>query len=293
MLKKSLKENNLVGKYWLLPFSIFIVLLIGFIFSSKITWMLIFCIFILATLLVSFLFWLKFLLPKLDFHQLLKLSNLLIFHPKNYYQMILSIEKGVIQDDFGLLTKKPKIHILNIDQDSVSLVKDSSNQLLLFSHGTHVFTKEPEIIASFDLSPHLLELGPSTSDDLKQINFQESPTEYLARFNASERTKTRLSSGESIYPFFTIIYRIETTMIEIDNLQIITNLSNFLKPGNVLPLCSRHLDLFISNKVLECWQKYCQEKNKPGILSEFPGIFIPSSFSIKGVALKVYVPHIY
>ena len=284
--------DNSTGKYGFLPLSLILVLLIGFSVSGQIVWMIIFSAFIFVTSTASSLFWLKFLLPKHALPHLIKLTALFIFHPKYYRKRILSINNGDFKNDYDLILDKPKINFASIDTNSVLLIKDASNQLSIISHGTHIFKKEPEIIAIFDLSPRLLKIGPSNPDALNQKSFQESHTDYIERVNAAGKTKTQLSSGEFIYPFFNIIYRIETTANLIDDLQVILNISNFLKSGNEFPLCNRHLDLLICKKVLAGWHDYCQEKSKLEILNDFKGLFTPTDFSLKGIVLKVYVPFI-
>ena len=177
-------------------------------------------VFLILIIFSSMLFWQGFALPDIGVAKHLLLARNILINQFTRSHLILSIKNGEIEGDYLLLKNKPDIKVLSIDHESAVLIVDASNQKMLLLKGIHVFYKNPKITGVFFLGIRNLQIGPRDRADLGPRYSNESLAEYHFRKNSAESTKTRLDSGDLIYPSFSVFYRIIPSREENNNAKL-------------------------------------------------------------------------
>lgn len=293
MQLKDNKEIDSTRKYWFILLFYVLLILVVFIITGQARWsfFLIFSAFI--ALFYSLVFWQLFILPDIGLSKHLRLSKFIILNQLFNTPLVLSVKNGEIDGDFVLLKNKPNIQVLNIDQKSAALIEDTPNQTSLLLHGVHIIKNNPRIIGTFYLGFRCVQFGPEDQNTLKPKFIQESLAEYHTRITLAEKTKTRLPSGDFIFPSFTFFYKFASPGIENDDLEMFLNMIKLGKKINSSVYSSKYFESYLINEILKSWWKYCNNKKREEILAEFPGIFEPKDIRIKGVKFQIYIDNIY
>jgi len=212
------------------------------------------------------------------------------FFSKNF---VFAVSNGEINGDYALLQNKPKIGVITIDNRSAVIIEDKSGKLSLLLSGIHILINNPKIIATFYLGVRFFQVGPSKPAALSPKLIQESLTEYHARICSAEETKTSLTSGEIIFPSFSVFYRLDISgnpasgEEKLQTLYAVSRLidSSFFKPAD--------LENLLTLKLINSWRRHCEKKNKEDILTNFPGYFEPNDIYLNGVVSQIYIDEIY
>ena len=208
MQPKSSKEAGSFRNTWLILLTYIIFILIVFFFSGQAPWILFVIAFLILVIFSSMLFWQEYVLPEMGISEHLFLTKNILMTQFTRSPLILSIKNGEIEGDYLLLKNKPEIKVLNIDHKSAVLIEDASNQKSFLLNGVHVLNKNPKIAGVFSLGIRNIQIGPRDKNDFGPKYSNENLAEYHFRKNSAERTRTKLFSGELIYPSFSIFYRI-------------------------------------------------------------------------------------
>ena len=88
--------------------------------------------------------------------------------------------------------------------------------------------------------------------------------------NSAERTKTKLFSGELIYPSFSIFYRIAPSGDEKMDGMLFQRIYEKFGSGDSDLVSSERIDEFIIFQILRKWNTFCENKNLDEILAQFP-----------------------
>lgn len=293
MQLKVNKEIDSTRKYWFILLFYILLILVIFIITGQARWsfFLIFSAFI--ALFYSLVFWQLFILPDIGLSKHLRLSKFIILNQLFNTPLVLSVKNGEIDGDFVLLKNKPNVQVLNIDQKSAVIIEDTPNQTSLLLHGIHIIKNNPKIIGTFYLGFRCVQFGPEDQNALNPKFIQESLAEYHTRITLAEKTKTRLSSGDFIYPSFTVFYKFASQSIDNDDLEMFLNILKLGKKINSAVYSSKHFESYLVNEILKSWWEYCSKKKREEILAEFPGSFEPKDTRIKRVKFRIYIDNIY
>ena len=293
MQLKDNKKIDSIRKYWFILLYYILIILVVFIITGKASWSFFVILSSLLTLFCSLFFWQFFILPEIGLSKHMIFSNYIILNQLFKTPLVLSVKNGEIKGDYVLLKKKPNTWVINIDQKSAVLIEDNNNQNSLLLHGIHVLRNNPKIIGSFYLGIHYIHIGPDDQNSLKPKNIQETLTEYHSRINLAQQTKTRLLSGDFIYPSFSVFYRLDKRSQYNNDLEMFLNLTKLFKGKISLLVTSRQFESCLVNEILNNWRKFCINKNREEILAGFSGKFEPTDIRIKGVKSQIYIDHIY
>jgi hypothetical protein len=292
----QLKNNKEIGtskNIWLFLLVYVVLILIGFIISGQAHWILFVIIFLIITIFSSMVFWQGYVLPDLGLAKHFSLAKYILLNQFIKSPLILSITNGEIEGDYLLLKKKPLNQVLNIDPKSAVLIEDASNHKSQLLYGVHVLNKNPRIIGVFYLGLRSLQIGPNDKNDLVSKNSHESLAEYHSRINAAEKTKTKLLSGDLIYPSFSVFYRIDSSGNEEKDLDLFLKISRRLNGANISLFSPRELDEYITNEILNFWAAFCENKKRDEILAAFPNTFELSDVKKLGINSRIYLERIY
>jgi hypothetical protein len=143
-------------------------------------------------------------------------------------------------------------------------------QRSLLLNGVHQPKKKPKVIGVFNLGIRHIHLGPKAKNDLGTKHSNESLAEYHLRKEMAERTKTRLYSGDLIYPAFKIFYRLEPSGQEMQDCMLFQSIYNKIGINGSEFVSSELMDNFIISQLLDFWSSFCRNKNLDEILSKTP-----------------------
>lgn len=278
------KEAGSFRNSWLILLAYIIFILIVFFFSGQPHWIIFVLVFLILMTFSSMLYWQEYALPGLDFAKHLFLAKNILINQFTRSPLILSIKNGEIEGDYLLLKNKPEIKVLDIDHKSAVLIEDASNQKSLLLNGTHVLYENPTITGVFSLVIRYLQIGPGDKNDLGPRYSNESLAEYHFRKNSVESTRTKLFSGDLIYPSFSIFYRIAPSGDEENNGKLFQKIYEKFSSGDSDLVSSDNIDEFIISQILQKWRSFCENKTLDEILAQFPDIFelsLLDEFSIK------------
>lgn len=293
MLLNDNKMIDSIRKYWFILLFYILIILVVFIITGQASWTFFIILSAVITLFCSLFFWQLFILPEIGLFKHITFSKYIILNQLFKTPLVLSVKNGEIEGDYGLLKKKPRTQVINIDQKSAILIEDNKNQNSLLLHGLHVLRNNPRIIGTFYLGIRCIHLGPDDQNALMPKNIQESLTEYHTRINLAEQTKTRLLTGDFIYPSFTVLYRLDTRSQYNNDLEMFLNLTKLFK-GKFSSLITFHLfETYLVNEILNNWRNFCCYKNREEILAKFPGKFEQKGIRINGVKSQIYIDYIY
>lgn len=293
MQLRSSKEMESTRKYWFILLVYILLILIGFIISGQIYWTLYAIIFSIIVIFTSLVFWQEYILPDLGLSKHLSLAKNILINQFIKSSLILSIRNGDIEGDYPLLKKKPDVKVIKIDQKSAVLIESASKKKSLLFYGIHVLSKNLKIIGVFYLGLRSINIGPDNKNGLAPIFSHESLVDYHSRINSAEKTKTQLLSGESIYPSFSIFYRIDSTGDYEKDLDLILNISKKLNRGNSSLITPRGLDKYLINEFLNNWNSFCENKNREEILAVIPNSFDLTEIRDCGIKSQIFLDQIY
>jgi len=293
MQPKSGKEAGFFRKSWLILLTYIIFILIAFFFSGQAHWILFVFVFLILVIFSSMLFWQEYVLPDLNFSDHLFLAKNLLINQFTRSSLILSIKNGEIEGDYLLLKNKPEIKILNIDHKSAVLIEEVSDHSLLLLNGVHVLNKNPKIVGVFSLGIRNMQIGPRDRNDLGPKYSNESLAEYHFRKNSAERTRTKLFSGDLVYPSFSIFYRIAPSGEEKMDSKLFQRIYEKLSSGDSDLVSSDRLDEFIIFQIIKKWNFFCENKNLDEILAEFPDSFELSLLNEFSIYSRISLDQIY
>ena len=293
MQLKSDKEVESIGKHWFILLVYILIILIGFNVSSQIHWPLYVIIFTIIAVFFSLAFWQEYALPELELSNHFLLSRFILLNQSFKSPLVLSVHNGEIDGDYILLKKKPDIRVINVDHRSAVLIESISNQKSLLLQGVHILGKNPKIIGVFYLGLRFIQIGPVDKNALEPKNTHESQTEYHSRISSAEKTRTKLLSGDSIFPSFTVFYRPDTTGDYDRDLDLFLNISLMSKGDNSSLITSNELESSLISEIINNWNAFCNNKKMEEILSAFPGIFEPPDLKNIGLKSQVFLDQIY
>jgi hypothetical protein len=293
MQPKRTLDEGISRKIRLILLTFIIFILMVFIFWAQAHWIFFVILFLMLTIIFTMLFWQRFAVPDLGFTDHILLTKTLMMNQFTRSSMVLSIINGEIEGDYLLLKNKPNIKILNIDSRSAVLIENSTNQRTLLSDGVHIFSKNPKIIAVFYLGIRCLKIGPRDRNDLGAKQSSESLAEYHLRKETVERSRTRLASGDFIYPSFSIFYRIEPVCVEKIEVERFQGIREKIGGSDSDLISIEKMDDFIVFHLLKKWKTFCENKSQSEILSEFPYSFEISSFNEIGIRSRIMLDQIY
>ncbi len=290
--KRSDETGFFSNKLFILVAYIFFIFII-FIVRGQTYWIFFVFIFLIITVISSMFFWQKFALPNLSFSQHLILAKKILISQITGSPLILPIKNGEIEGDYLYFKKKPEIIVLNIDHTSAVLIKDISHQNFLLLKGVHVFNNNPKITGIFSLGMRCLQLGPRDRTDLGPKKSDESLADFHFRKNSAELTKTRLATGELIYPSFTIFYKItpyaQSNLAGMQFQRIYDQIA--IRDTDLVSTIM--IDEFIKKQLLNKWNTLSQGKSREEILSEFPAPVELSLLDEYGINYRITLDQIY
>jgi hypothetical protein len=292
----QLESKNNQGSFRnsrLILFSIIVFILIVFLFLVQARWIIFVIFFLVVVIFSTLLFWLQYAVPELGIAEQLILAKKILFNQFTNSSLILTIINGKIEGDYLLLKNKPEIHYLNIDHKSAVLVENTSNQRLLYLNGIHRFNKKLKILGVFDIGFRYLQIGPCERSEIGPRQAKESIADFHLRKKKVEKTKTRLSSGDLIYPSFSIFYRLDSSGQEkMDNVLFRSVYKKFGDHSTEL-LSSEMIDEFIVSQIVKLWSKYCENKELDEIFIKFPASFdLPWSTEF-GIKTKITLDQVF
>ncbi len=293
MQHKSIKDTGPFGNSRLTLLSFIIIILIVFLFGAQAPWNFFVILFLIVVIFSTMLFWQQYVIPDLDIVDHLLLTKNILLNQFNRSPLILSIKNGEIKGDYLLLINKPDIKVLNIDHKSAVLIEDASNQRSLLLNGIHILRKNPRILGFFDLGIRYLQIGPEGRIDLGPKYINESLADYHLRKEAAERTKTKLSSGNSIYPSFSIFYRIAPTGEKNKDTILFQSIYEKIGRRDSEQVSSEKMDEFIIIQLLKKWNAFSVNKSLDEILAEFPVSFEISLLNEFGISARITLDQIY
>ena len=293
MQLKSFKEAGSFRKTRSVLLLLICFILIVFLLWAEAPWILFVIAFLVLMIFSSMLFWQQYAIPDLDIAEHLLLTKNILLNQITRSPLFLSIKNGEIKGDYLLLKNKPDIKVLNIDHKSAVLIEGTSNQRSLFINGVHILNKNPKIIGVFYLGIRHLQIGPHERSDLGPKNSNESLAEFHLRKETAERTKTKLFSGDFIFPSFSIFYKIaHSGEVKMESLpfqriceKIGSSDSNLVSPEKI--------DEFIIFQLLKKWNTFCENKNLDEILADFPDSFELSLLNEFGIRSRITLDQIY
>jgi len=239
------------------------------------------------------LFWQGYALPDLDIAGHFFLAKSILMNQFARSPLILSIKNGEIEGDYLLFKNKPEIKILNIDHKSAVLIKNVANHESLLLNGVHVLNKNPKITGVFFLGILNMQIGPRDTNDLRPKNSDESLAEYHSRKTSAELTKTKLTSGDLIYPSFSIFYRITPSGEEKMDGRLFQRIREKIGSEDSVLVSTESVNEFIKYQILTKWNTICENKNLNEILSEFPATFELSLLDGLCIKSRIVLDHIY
>lgn len=281
------------GKYWSILIVFFLLLAAAFIFVGSVHWSFILLLIAALSVLLSMAFWQAYILPDLDINAHFSLSKFILLNHFIKSPLILTVRDGKIEGDYDLLKKKPITKIIAIDPKSAVLIEKNSKQKQALFSGTHILNNNPNILGVFFLGISSFRVGPTDKKALGSRNANESLAEYHSRINSAEKTRTDLSSGKAIYPSFVVLYRFAASGIYESDLELFNALSKFAKIENSPLNIYKSLETYLTNEIIISWKRYCKNKQRDDILTQFPGKFEPMELKIKGLICQIYVDQIY
>jgi len=293
MQPKSGKEAGSFRNTWLILLTYIIFILIVFFFSGQAHWILFVFVFLILMIFSSMLFWQEYVLPDLNISDHLFLAKNILINQFTRSSLILSIKNGEIEGDYLLLKNKPEIKILNIDHKSAVLIEDASNQSTLLLNGVHVLSMNPKIAGVFSLGIRNMQIGPRDRNDLGPKYSNESLAEYHFRKNSAERTRTKLFSGDLVYPSFSIFYRIAPSGEEKKDRELFQKIYEKLSSGDSDLVSSEKIDEFIIFQILTKWNSFCENKSLDEVLAEFPDSFELSLLNEFSIYSRISLDQIY
>lgn len=293
MQLKSIKEVESTRKHWFILLVYILIILIGFIVSGQIHWPLYVIIFTTIAVFFSLAFWQEYILPDFGLSNNYLLSRYILLNQFFKSPLVLSVKNGEIEGDYILLKKKPVVRVINVDHRSAVIIESKSNQKSLLLQGVHILGKNPKIIGVFYLGLRFIQIGPVDKNTLEPKNTHESQTEYHSRISSAVKTRTKLLSGDSIFPSFTVFYRPDTTGNYLRDINLFLKIIQMSKGDNASTITSHELESDLISEIIDNWNAYCKNKKLEEILYEFPGIFELSDFKIIGVKSQVFIDQIY
>lgn len=293
MQPKSSKETGSFRNTRVILLTFIVFILIVFIFWSQAQWILFVIVFLILVIFSSMLFWQQYALPNLSIAEHFFLAKNILINQFTRSPLILSIKDGKIEGDYPLLKNKPEIKVLSIDHKSVVLIENASDQKSFLLNGIHVLNKNPKIIGVYDLGIRFLQIGPSGKNELGPKFSNESLADYHLRKVAVERTKTKLSSGDLIYPSFTIFYRIAVSGDEIIDGKMFQSIYEKFIRGDSDLVSSDQVDEFIIFQLLNNWNSFCENKNSDEIRAEFSNSIELSELNEFNIKSRISLDHIY
>jgi len=270
MQPENFKETGSFRKTRFILLSSIIFILIVFLFWAQTAWIFFVIVFMIVIVFSTMLFWQHYAAPDLDLFEQLFLTKNILINLFTRSPLFLTIKNGVIEGDYLLLKNKPEINVLNIDHKSAVLIEGNSNQRSLLLNGVHINIKKSKLIGVFNIGIRHIHLGPCAESDLGTKHSNESLAEFHLRKELVERTKTRLNSGDLIYPSFAIFYRLEPSGQEKKDSMLFQSICEKIRNDGSELVSSEMMDDFIISQLIEGWSAFCGDKNLDEILSNIP-----------------------
>jgi len=273
MHPKSIKELGSSRNFRIILQLFIFLILIVFLIWAQTPWIFFVIVFLFVTLFFTMFFWQQYAFPDFGIAEHFLLTKNILINQFSKSNLILSIKNGKIEGDYLLLKNKPDIKILNIDHKSAVLLEDTSNQKSVLFNGVHIIYGNPKIIGVFYLGLRFVQIGPREKSDLGPKHSYESLAEYHLRKETTEKTLTRLVSGDLIFPSFSIFYKIEPAGKEkMENTQF-QGICKEVASGIFDLISTEKIDEFIVFQLLKKWNAFCENKSLHEILVESPDSF--------------------
>lgn len=182
----------------------------------------------------------------------------------------LTVKNGEVDQDYFLLSTKPRRAGIYIESDSAVVVTDTKGSLRSFGCGFHTLQSGEQLSASFPLNMQTVNCGPQKGENpFARRKAGENYTSFHARQLRAQMVRSLTADHQDIYPSFTIRYCLRPHD-GIENESILT-ITQFLSQSNFNGAAAPELATFLSKQISAYWALRVQQAPLSALLSGVDG----------------------